>query len=496
MAWKSVPKLNELTATELLTKLEAGEISALDLVEDCLECIEAMEPKINAFTIVDAESARGAARRIDTDRKAKKPVGRLAGIPLAVKDCISVKGSQTACGSHMLEGYIPLYDATVVERLVGKEQAIVLGRTNMDEFAMGSSTESSYFGPTFNPWDLSRVPGGSSGGSGAALAARETILALGSDTGGSIRCPASYCGVSGIKSTYGRVSRYGLVSYANSLEQIGPMARSVEDCALLLEIMAGFDPRDSTAANVPVESYLSALTGDLSGITVGIPTEFFGAGVSGDVQKLVRNAIKEIEAAGAQSLEVSLPHIEFAIPTYYIIAMSEASSNLARFDGVRYGFSESEEKGNWEEVFKMRRSKGFGPEVRRRIILGTYALSAGFYDMFYLKALKVRTMIKQDFLAALEKCDVLVGPTMPAPAFEIGTKTENPLEMYMEDVLTVPINLAGVPSLAIPCGFIGETVPVGMQIMGKFFDEKTVLNVGHAYQERTDFHKKTPPLGA
>ncbi|MHA1731203.1 MAG: Asp-tRNA(Asn)/Glu-tRNA(Gln) amidotransferase subunit GatA [Promethearchaeota archaeon] len=484
-----------MSATELLLKLETQEVTAAEVVEDCLRRIDEVEAHVNAFTTVDAEGAREAARKVDSDRNDGRPVGRLAGVPIAVKDCISVRGSQTSCGSRMLEGYLPLYDATVVDRLIRREGAVLIGRTNMDEFAMGSSTESSYYGITYNPWDRSRVPGGSSGGSGAALAACETVVALGSDTGGSIRCPASYCGVSGIKGTYGRVSRYGLVSYANSLEQIGPMARSVADCALMLELMAGDDPLDTTTADVPVAAYTSALTDDLDGVTIGLPSEFFGEGVGSSVKSLVKDAVKVMEKCGAQSVEVSLPHIEYAIPTYYLIAMSEASSNLARFDGIRYGFTDLDNAGNWEDNFSATRSKGFGPEVRRRIILGTYALSAGFYDMFYLKALQVRTLIKRDFQAALEKCDVLVGPTMPAPAFKIGTKNENPLEMYMEDILTVPVNLAGVPSLAVPCGFDGEGLPVGMQVMGDFFDEATVLKVGHAYQTKTDFHERIPELG-
>lgn len=485
--------LNALTATELLARLDAQDVTAEEIVEDCLAQVDRVEPDVHAFTILHADEARTRAREIDAARKAGKPVGRLAGIPLAVKDCISVRGSQTACGSHMLEGYRPVYDATVVERLVNEAQAVILGRVNMDEFAMGSSTESSFFGPTYNPWNLRHVPGGSSGGSAAALAALETVVALGSDTGGSIRCPASYCGVSGIKSTYGRVSRYGLVAYANSLEQIGPMARSVADCALLLEVMAGHDPRDSTSAPNPVGDYTGALVEDLAGVTVGVPQEFFGEGVRSEVKNYVTEAVRVIEACGAQAVDVSLPHLAYAIPTYYLIAMSEASSNLARFDGLRYGYTAPDQEGNWEEVFKATRSAGFGPEVRRRIILGTYALSAGFYDMYYLKALKVRTLIKQDFARAFESCDLMVGPIMPSPAFEIGTKTDDPLEMYLEDVLTVPVNLAGIPSLAVPCGFTGD-LPVGMQLMGDLFAEEVLFKVGHAYQQRTTFHEARPAL--
>ena len=486
--------LNELSATELLAKIKQEETTPLEILGACLERIDKIESKLHSFTILERDTALAFAREITTRIKQKKKVGRLMGLPLAVKDCISVKGSQTACGSKMLEGYKPPYDATVIVKLVRQANAIIIGRTNMDEFAMGSSTESSYFGPTYNPWNLKCVPGGSSGGSGACVAAREVPLALGSDTGGSIRCPAAYCGISGIKATYGRVSRYGLIAYANSLEQIGPMARTVEDCALLLSIMAGHDPRDSTTANVPVPDYTKNLSEDLSNLVIGIPREFFGGGLNPEVVSAVKNGYNVLESLGAEIREVSLPHIEYALPTYYIIAMSECSSNLARFDGIRYGFRNDEEKMNIIESYSKTRRDGFGPEVRRRIILGTYALSAGFYDMFYLKALKVRTLIKEDFLKALETCNLLLGPTMPSGAFQIGTKLDDPLQMYMEDVLTVPVNLAGVPSLSVPCGFTATGMPVGMQIMGRYYDEATVLKVGYAFQQKTDFHKKQPSL--
>jgi aspartyl-tRNA(Asn)/glutamyl-tRNA(Gln) amidotransferase subunit A len=483
------------SAAELISKIQQGEATSVEILEAYLERIGAIDSKIHAFTVIERESALLAAQDVDTRIKNGEPVGALAGLPLAVKDCISVKGSQTACGSKMLEGYIPPYDATVIERLVRQAGAVVIGRTNMDEFAMGSSTESSYFGPTYNPWDLTRVPGGSSGGSGAAVASSEVPVALGSDTGGSIRCPAAYCGISGIKSTYGRVSRYGLVAYANSLEQIGPLARSVDDCALLLSIMAGHDARDSTSAQVPVPEYLKLLDGDLSGIVIGVPAEFFGGGLNAEVETAVRNGVATLEQLGAQVQDVSLPHIEYALPTYYLIAMSECSSNLARFDGLRYGYrGEDNEKMNVTESFSKTRQEGFGSEVRRRIILGTYALSAGFYDMFYIKALKVRTLIKNDFQDALKTCNVLVGPTMPSTAFEIGTKVDDPLQMYLEDVLTVPINLAGVPSLSVPCGLDNSNLPIGMQIMGRFYDEETVLKVGHAFQQRTEYHKQRPEI--
>ncbi len=489
-----MPGLNEQSATELLAKIKQGETTPTEILDACFARIDAVDAKLHAFTLLERESALATAKEITIRIKQKKKVGRLMGLPLAVKDCISVKGSQTACGSKMLEGYKPPYDATVIDRLVRQANAVVIGRTNMDEFAMGSSTESSHFGPTYNPWNLKCVPGGSSGGSGACVASSEAPIALGSDTGGSIRCPAAYCGISGIKSTYGRVSRYGLVAYANSLEQIGPMARTVEDCALLLSIMAGHDPRDSTSPDVPVPDYTKELGEDLSGLVIGIPKEFFGGGLKPEVGAAVKNGYKILEQQGAEIREVSLPHIEYALPTYYLIAMSECSSNLARFDGLRYGFRDDEEKMNVIESYSKTRREGFGPEVRRRIILGTYALSAGFYDMFYIKALKVRTLIKDDFLKALETCNLLVGPTMPSGAFEIGSKLDDPLQMYLEDVLTVPINLAGVPSLSVPCGFTATGMPIGMQIMGRYYDEATVLKAGYAFQQKTDFHRQRPPI--
>jgi len=489
-----VAKLNELSATELLTKIKQGETTPSEILDACLARIDAIDTQLHAFTTLERASAIKAAKEITSRISQKKKVGPLMGLPLAVKDCISVKSSQTACGSKMLEGYKPPYDATVIEKLVRQANAVVIGRTNMDEFAMGSSTESSHFGPTYNPWNLKCVPGGSSGGSGASVASSEVPIAIGSDTGGSIRCPAAYCGISGMKATYGRVSRYGLVAYANSLEQIGPMAKTVEDCALLLSIMAGHDPRDSTAAKVPVPDYTKGLGEDLSGLVVGVPKEFYGGGLKPEVGNAVKAGYKVLEQLGAEIHEVSLPHIEYALPTYYLIAMSECSSNLARFDGLRYGFRNDEEKMNVIESYSKTRREGFGPEVRRRIILGTYALSAGFYEMFYIKALKVRTLIKNDFLKALETCNLLVGPTMPSGAFEIGSKINDPLQMYLEDVLTVPINLAGVPSLSVPCGFDATGMPIGMQIMGRYYDEATVLKAGYAFQQKTTFHQQKPPV--
>ncbi len=496
-------------AWRLSEKIKTQEITAEELMNSIFDRIAKVEPKVHAFTEYYKEDSLKEAKNIDTQIKQGKKVGKLAGIPLAVKDCICVKGRRTACGSKMLENYYPLYNATVVERLLS-EGTIVIGRTNMDEFAMGSSTESSYFGKTYNPWDLSRVPGGSSGGSGAAIAADETIISLGSDTGGSIRCPASFCGAYGIKATYGRVSRYGIVAYSNSLEQIGPLTKCVKDSALMMSIMAGHDPMDSTSAKVPVDDYLSFLEKGVEKLKIGMPKEFFGEGISKDTMKIVKNGISLLEKKGAEIREVSLPHIRYALPTYYLIAMSEASSNLARFDGIRFGYrtknKEAVEKllkdanaqkkilSQWAAEFMITRSEGFGPEVRRRIILGTYALSAGYQDQFFLKALKVRTLIKNDFLNALKDVDVLAGPIMPRSAFKIGEKTEDPIEMYMEDILTVPINLAAVPSLAVHSGFDGNNMPVGMQIMGKYFDEKTVFRVGHALEMALNLGERKPNL--
>ncbi|MBN2153363.1 MAG: Asp-tRNA(Asn)/Glu-tRNA(Gln) amidotransferase subunit GatA [Candidatus Lokiarchaeota archaeon] len=486
-------KLHENTATELLRMLSAGETTPVEVMATYLERIGKLEPKIHALTFVNKDAALKEAERAAKELKGakgkKKP---LLGMPIVVKECISTTGIQTTCCSKILQGYIPPYDATVVTRLK-QAGAIIIAKSNMDEFAMGSSTERSCYGPTMNPWDVNRVPGGSSGGSGAAIAAREAPLALGSDTGGSIRCPAAYCGVAGIKSTYGRVSRYGLVAYANSLEQIGPITITARDSAMLLEVIAGKDIADSTSVDVPVDKYSQGIA-SLEGLKVGIPKEFFGEGLKADVKASVEKAVDKMKELGATTQEVSLPSIKYALPTYYLIAMCEASSNLARFDGLRYGLRVDVPKGNYDAMFSKTRQEGFGPEVRRRIILGTYALSAGYYDMFYVKALKARTIIQDDFKKALAKVDVLVGPTMPTTAFEIGTKVDDPLTMYLEDILTVPINLAGVPSLSVPVGADKAGMPIGMQVMGNFFKEQQVLGVGMALEDVLQFHKKLPPL--
>lgn len=467
--------------TELREQLQSG--SAEEYICKLFEKIE--KSKLNGFTTLARESAILEAREFD-----RSPgQGLLAGVPIAIKECISTKGIQTCCSSRILQGYIPPYDAHVVERLKA-EGAIIMGKTNMDEFAMGSSTETSCFGPTKNPWDLKAVPGGSSGGSAAVVAGGEAPCALGSDTGGSVRCPASFCGIVGLKPTYGLVSRYGLVAYANSLEQIGPLTHTVEDTALLMQIMAGHDSRDTTSAEGKCD-YLP-IKEDAAGLKIGIPKEYFGEGVNKDVERAVWDAIHTLESLGATWQEVSLPHTKHALAAYYVIAMSEASSNLARFDGLRYGLRMGEDK-DWHTTFSEIRSKGFGPEVKRRILLGTYALSAGYYGRYYLKALKVRTLIKEDFLRAFKDVDLVAGPTMPIPAFKIGERFNDPLSLYLADVFTVPINLAGVPAISVPCGFAGH-LPVGLQLIGKHFDEATVLCAAQAFEAATPFHEKKPEV--
>lgn len=472
---------------ELKERIHAG--SSEEIVFEYLEKIEAS--RLNAFITVAKESAISRAKEIDSEGHE----GPLAGIPVAIKDNISTKGIQTTCASKILTGYVPPYDAHVIERL--KEAgAVIIGKTNMDEFAMGTSTETSFYGVTRNPWDLERVPGGSSGGSAAAVAGGEAPLALGSDTGGSVRCPASFCGVVGLKPTYGVISRYGLIAYANSLEQIGPFATNVRDLAALFDVVAGYDPRDSTSVERADKTpylntgiYSSALKNDVRGLKIGVPEDYFGEGTDKKVEKAVWDAIHTLEDLGASRTEIKMTHTKYALSAYYIIAMSEASSNLARFDGMRYGLRT--EDSDWHTTFSQVRAVGFGDEVKRRILLGTYALSAGYHDKYYLKALKIRTLIKQDFERAFKDVDVLITPTMPYPAFKLGEKIGDPLSLYLADVDTVPINLAGVPSISVPCGF-SEGLPVGMQIIGKHFDEATILRTAYTFEENTDFHNRRP----
>jgi aspartyl-tRNA(Asn)/glutamyl-tRNA(Gln) amidotransferase subunit A len=478
--------------SELHRLLHKKEISVSDLVDESFRRIGEVEEKVQAFLTLNEENARAKAKELD-DKLAKEEndFGTLFGMPIGIKDNIVTKGLRTTCASKILYNFDPIYDATVMERL-HEAGAITIGKLNMDEFAMGSSTENSGFQLTRNPWDLERVPGGSSGGSAAAVAAGEVPFALGSDTGGSIRQPAAFCGVVGLKPTYGRVSRFGLVAFASSLDQIGPITRTVEDNAYLLQVISGLDPMDSTSANVEVPNYVEALTGDIQGLKIAVPKEYLGEGVAEEVRQSVLNALKVLEKLGATWEEVSLPHSKYALATYYLLASSEASANLARFDGVRYGYRTDNAK-NLIDMYKQTRSEGFGNEVKRRIMLGTFALSSGYYDAYYKKAQKVRTLIKQDFEKVFEKYDVIIGPTTPTPAFKIGEKTSDPLTMYANDILTIPVNLAGVPGISVPCGFVNG-LPVGLQIIGKHFDESTIYRVAHAFEQATDYHKQKPAL--
>jgi len=487
-----MPKLHALTAKETVEKIRSKEATAEECVLSFFERIHRVEDKVHAFVTIVEEEALKKAKEIDKKVSEGKPLGRLAGVAIAVKDVICTKGIRTTCSSRMLEKFVPPYNATVIEK-IKEEDGIVIGKTNMDEFAMGSSTETSYFGPTHNPWDLSRVPGGSSGGSAAAISTDEAILAFGTDTGGSVRCPASYCSVVGVKPTYGLVSRYGLIAYANSLEQIGPMSRDVYDCALFLSVIAGHDPKDSTSVKAAAKDYTESLIGDVEGLTIGVPKEFFGEGTNEDVEKEVWNGIHKLEELGASCGETSLPSLEYALATYYIVAMSEASSNLARYDGIRYGYRIDRDNGDWSTVYSKNRRIGFGAEVRRRIILGTYALSTGYYDKYYLKALKIRTLIRRDFENAFKKFNVLIGPTMPVPPFKIGEKIQDPLALYMCDVDTVSANLAGLPAISVPCGFT-DGLPVGMQITAPPLREDLMLHVAYTFEQNTPYKNRKPPL--
>jgi len=488
--------LHRLTLHEAADLLRKREVSSVELTRAAFERIGALDTRINAFLTLTEEAALEQARSAD-ERLALGDGGPLLGVPGAIKDVLSTKGVRTTCGSRILEPYVPPYDATVIERL---KQAgfVMLGKTNMDEFAMGSSGENSAFGPTANPWALDRVPGGSSAGSAAAVAAGMAYYALGTDTGGSIRQPASLSGVVGLKPTYGRVSRYGLVAFASSLDQVGPFARSVRDAALVFQTIAGHDPRDSTSAPLDVPDIAASLGGDLRGLRIGVPQEYFVEGMDDSVRKAVTGAINQMKALGAEvDWEVSLPSTPHAVAVYYIIAPSEASANLARYDGVKYGYAYTDGGSMWEDMEKTRQH-GFGDEVKRRIMLGTYALSAGYYDAYYLKAQKVRTLIRREFEGAFEKYDVLACPVSPTPAFKIGEKADDPLQMYLSDVCTIPVNIAGLPGISVPCGFAqaddGARLPIGVQIIAKPFDEATLFRVAHAYEQSTDWHKEMPNL--
>ncbi len=477
--------------SELQQMLHSKEISVSDLVSESYSRIKEVDGEVKAFLTLNEENARKEADELDTKLVRGEAKGPLFGMPIGIKDNIVTKGLRTTCASKILDNFDPIYDATVMERLKQNE-TITIGKLNMDEFAMGSSTENSAFQKTANPWDLSTVPGGSSGGSAAAVAAGEVPFSLGSDTGGSIRQPASYCGVVGMKPTYGRVSRYGLVAFASSLDQIGPITRNVEDNAYLLQAIAGIDPMDGTSAHIEVPDFSKALTGDIKGLKIAVPKEYLGEGVSPEVRQSVLDSLKVLEGLGASYDEVSLPHSKYALSTYYLLSSSEASANLSRFDGVRYGHR-TENAENLLEMYKQTRAEGFGDEVKRRIMLGTFALSSGYYDAYYKKAQKVRTLIKNDFEKVFDQYDVIIGPTAPTPAFKMGEKTSDPLTMYANDILTIPVNLAGVPGISVPNGFTNG-LPLGLQIIGKHFDESTVYKVAHAFEQATDFHKQKPSL--
>ncbi|MDB9494858.1 Asp-tRNA(Asn)/Glu-tRNA(Gln) amidotransferase subunit GatA [Spirulina major CS-329] len=480
---------------ELHKQLVRKERSAVEITTEALARIEALEPKLHSFLHITAEAAIAQAEQVDAKIAAGEQIGLLAGVPIAIKDNLCTTGIPTTCGSRILENFVPPYDSTVTRKL--KEAgAVMVGKTNLDEFAMGSSTENSGYGRTCNPWDLERVPGGSSGGSAAAVAGRQCPIALGSDTGGSIRQPASLCGVVGMKPTYGLVSRFGLVAYASSLDQIGPFARSVEDAAILLEAIAGHDPNDSTSLKVEIPNYANLLRPNFrpkSRLRIGIIKETFGSGLETVVEEAVKKAIEVLQELGAEIQVISCPRFDYGLPAYYIIAPSEASANLARYDAVKYGIR-AEAADNLLDMYKNTRAQGFGTEVKRRIMLGTYALSAGYYDAYYLKAQKVRTLIKQDFDAAFEKVDILVSPTSPSTAFKAGDKTDDPLTMYLSDLMTIPVNLAGLPALSIPCGFDENGLPIGMQLIGKVLREDILFQVAHAYEQSTEWHLQAPNL--
>lgn len=491
-------KLNTLTAHELIEKINKKEITSQEIIDSLKNRIKDVDSKVKAYVRVDKSHG-------PTAQQSDSPTGILKGIPVSIKDNICTENYNTECCSKILAGFRPPYDATVIKELKEAGAAILDLKTNMDEFAFGSSCENSFFGPTHNPWDLERVPGGSSGGSAAAVASDEAILALGSDTGGSIRQPASFCGVVGLKPTYGRVSRFGLIAFASSLDQIGPLTKDVKDCALLMNVISGYDPHDSTSVNIEVPDYTQSLGMDIKGIKIAIPKEYFIEGLDPQVKSILEESINKLKALGCDYKEVTLPHTEYAVPVYYIIATAEASSNLARFDGVQYGFRSHQSPDprycvgapshqSLIEMYKKTRGEGFGEEAKRRIILGTFALSHGYYDAYYLRALKVRTLIKQDFDAVFKEFDCIITPTSPTPAFKIGEKVEDPLKMYLSDIYTISANLAGIPAISIPCGFTKKGLPVGLQILAKPFAEETLFKVAYTYEQNTSWHKMKPKL--
>ena len=480
--------MHNKTLAELAADLKAKAYSSEELTRSFLERIGRLDPQLNSFVTVTADTALAQARAADA-RIASGETGPLLGVPYAHKDIFCTDGIRTSCGSKMLDNFIAPYDATVTAKFAAAG-AVMLGKTNMDEFAMGSSNETSFYGPVKNPWNLDAVPGGSSGGSAAAVAARLAPAATGTDTGGSIRQPAALCNLTGIKPTYGLVSRYGMIAFASSLDQGGPMTRSAEDAAIMLGAMTGFDPRDSTSVDRPVEDYRAALGNSLKGLKVGLPKEYFGEGLDPAVGAAIQTAIDELKKLGAEPVEITLPNTGLAVPTYYVVAPAECSSNLSRFDGVRFGYR-CENPKDLEDLYKRSRGEGFGPEVKRRIMIGTYALSAGYYDAYYLKAQQVRHLIADDFTQAFQKVDVIVGPTSPTVAFKLGEKFNDPVTMYLSDIYTIAVNLAGLPGMSIPAGFV-DGMPVGLQLIGNYFDEARLLNVAHQYQQVTDWHQRTP----
>jgi len=479
---------HEKTLAELSSLLEAGDVTSVELTQAFLDRIKKYDVELNSFVTVTEEQALQQAKVADEKRKAGN-AGPLTGIPIAHKDIFCTLDVKTSCGSKMLDNFVSPYNATVVEKMLDAG-VVMLGKTNMDEFAMGSSNETSFYGPVKNPWNTKTVPGGSSGGSASCVAARLTPASTGTDTGGSIRQPASLCGITGLKPTYGRVSRFGMIAFASSLDQAGPMAKTAEDCALLLNAMSGFDPRDSTSVDREVPDYTADLTKPLSGLKIGLPKEYFSEGLDAGVEKVVRQAIQQYKDLGAEIIDITLPNTHLAVPVYYVVAPAECSSNLSRFDGVRFGYR-CENPTNLEDMYKRSRGEAFGPEVKRRIMVGAYALSAGFYDAYYLKAQKLRRLIADDFTKAFEKVDVIMGPASPETAFNIGEKSDDPISMYLSDIYTIAVNLAGLPGMSVPAGF-SDNMPVGLQIISKHFDESRLLNVAHQYQQHTDWHKQTP----
>lgn len=484
-------ELYSFTIHELQEKIKSGDVSAMQIVESVFSRIDAVEERVHSYIRLMKEEALAAAAKSDENIK-KGDIQPLTGIPVALKDIVCTKGITTTCGSHILHNFVPPYNATVVEKL-SAAGAVFVGKANMDEFAMGSSTETSYFGPTRNPWDLDRIPGGSSGGSATAVAADECIASIGSDTGGSIRQPAALCGVVGMKPTYGRVSRFGLIAFASSLDQIGPFTKDVEDCAIMMNVLAGYDPKESTSVQTEVPDYRQFIGRDITGWKVGIPKEYFVEGIDPEVAAAVKKAIAVVEKCGGKIVDITLPHTQYCLAVYYIIAPAEASSNLARYDGVKYGFRAADAR-DLAEMYQKTRRQGFGAEVKRRIMIGTYALSAGYYDAYYGKASQVRALIRRDFDEAFRKCDVILTPTTPTPAFKIGEKTDDPLQMYLSDIFTISTNLAGIPGISVPCGYTAAGLPMGVQFLAGHFEEGKLLQIASAYEKNAAIEKRRPTL--